>query len=166
MPLKQRSSKTDRRYPYSSLAVVPTQATINFTCRNCNLGQEGKIYRDVREEATVKGNPPRVINELFGQYEFVFCFACQASYRINDWRRVAGLHIFDRVMSTPNPPNLIGGSNLTSGQPSLSSPNIGNDPRETILGHQIIIQRRGIATGGIFNSLVYFPGVYLTEISP
>jgi len=154
MTIKKRPSTTDRKYPYESLIVFPTGNTISFTCRSCKLGQEGKIYRDVRHDAFVKENPPRVINPRFGKYEFVFCFACNSIWRINDWRRVSGLRIFDRVVSMPNPPNLIGGQNLTTGQPSLSYPNIINDPSETIFGRT--------ASSGFYSPRYYQENFYET----
>ena len=142
---------SDRVYPYDSLAVSPTDRTLSFTCRNCKLGQEVKVYRDVRENATVVGNPPRVINTLQGWYEFVLCSACNSWFRVNDWKRVSGLRLFDRVMSMPA--SSIGGEQLSS-QPSLSYPNIANDQRETILGHTPIAPTRG------FYSPAYYLGNY------
>jgi len=89
--------KTDKRYRLPSLMLIPTNETISFICKECQVPTEAKIYRDVRDEAIAVGRPNTAHGGIpVGQrYDFVFCIGCQVWYRKNDYLKIRNVNLID-----------------------------------------------------------------------
>ena len=99
--------KTDKRYRLSSLMLIPTNQTISFICRECQVPTEAKIYRDVRDEAIAVSRPNTAHGGIpVGQrYDFVFCIGCQVWYRKNDYLKIRNANIIDPTRLARLDPN-------------------------------------------------------------
>jgi len=98
---------SDKKYPYTSLMLIPTSQTIPFICRECQLNQEATIYRDVRDFAISIGIPNQAHGGLTvgERYDFVFCMGCQVWYRKNDYLKIRNVNLIDPTRLSRLEPN-------------------------------------------------------------